>query len=112
MSNFVYIDNLSKRGKTAISYHIFDQLVTKALESLPNVSVSKKMNKAQKILLQRPVKTTIRQGIAHVWVSVDVKEGTDVLEASTMIQQEVVNTFLTIAEHVPFDVQVKVESII
>ncbi len=112
MSNFVYIDNLSKRGKTAISYHIFDQLVTKSLESLPNVSLSSKMSKNKYILLHKPVETTIRHGIAHVWVSVDVKEGTNIQEVSAIIQQEVVNAFLAIAEHVPFDVQVKVESII
>ena len=113
MADFIFIDNLSQSGKMAISYHVFDQLVTHALEQLPDVSMSqKKLKKNQRIRLNRPVQTTIHHGIAHVWVSVDLKEGTNIQEASQLIQQKVIDTFLISADQVPFDVQVKVESFV
>ena len=70
------------------------------------------MKRNQKIRLNRPVQTTIRHGIVHVWVAVDVTKGTNLQEVTRNIQEEITNAFLMCTEQVPFDVAVNVISII
>ena len=113
MADYVYIDNYSNKGKVAISLNVFDALVTNALVSVKGISMSSAhMKRNQKIRLNRPVQTTIRRGIVHVWVAVDVTKGTNLQEVTHNIQDEITNAFLMATEQVPFDVQVKVISII
>ena len=113
MADYVYIDNLAKKGKIAISQGVFDTLVTNALTNVPGISMSKAhMNRNQNIRLNRAVQTTIRHGIVHVWVAVDVVKGTNLQDVTHTIQDEITNAFLMATEQVPFDVQVKVVSII
>lgn len=113
MADYVYIENYSKKGKIGISTTVFDALVTNALANVSGISKSSAhMKKNQKIRLNRPVQTTIRRGIVHVWVAVDVAKGTNLQDVTRNIQDEITNAFLMATEQVPFDVQVKVISII
>lgn len=113
MSQYVFTNNIFKSGKTAIAANVFDQLVSKTLEELDDISMSSKhMKRNQKIRLNRPVQTRITKGIVHIKVSVDLKKGTNIQDACSLIQDEVVRSLLSSAETVPFDVQVKVESLI
>ena len=113
MADYVYIDNYTNKGKIAISLNVFDTLVTNALNNVSGISMSSAhMKKNQKIRLNRPVQTTIRRGIVHVWVAVDVAKGTNLQDVTHEIQDEITNAFLMATEQVPFDVQVKVISII
>ena len=113
MADYIYIDNYSKKGKIGISLNVFDQLVTNALTNVKGISLSNAhMKRNQKIRLNRPVQTTIIRGIVHVWVAVDVAKGTNLQEVTKAIQDEIANVFLISTEQVPFDVQVKVISII
>ena len=113
MAGYVYFDVTGKTGKRAISSHVFDQLVTIALTNLKDVSMSsKQMKRNQKIRLNRPVQTTIRHGIVHIWVGVDIKKNMQVHETCTLIQEEIARVLMMSAEQVPFDVQVKVDQII
>jgi len=113
MADYVYIDNYASKGKIAISLNVFDALVTNALASVKGISMSSAhMKRNQKIRLNRPVQTTIRRGIVHVWVAVDVAKGTNLQDVTHNIQDEITNAFLMATEQVPFDVQVKVISII
>ena len=113
MADYVYIDNYSNKGKVAISLNVFDALVTNALSNVSGISMSSAhMKRNQKIRLNRPVQTTIIRGIVHVWVAVDVSKGTNLQEVTSAIQEEITNAFLIATEQVPFDVQVKVISII
>ena len=113
MAQYIYIDNLSNSGKMAISVHVFDNLVASTIKKMESVSVSnKQMKKNQKIRLNRPVQTSIKKGIVHVKVSVDIKKGMKVVDASRMLQDEITSVLLASAETIPFDVQVKVDSII
>ena len=113
MADYVYIDNYAKKGKIAISLNVFDSLVTNALGNVKGIALSNAhMKKNQKIRLNRPVQTTIRHGIVHVWVAVDASKGTNLQEVTNTIQEEITNAFLIATEQVPFDVQVKVISII
>ena len=113
MADYVYIDNFANKGKIAISLNVFDALVTNALSNVSGISMSSAhMKRNQNIRLNRPVQTTIRHGIVHVWVAVDVAKGTNLQEVTHNIQEEITNAFLMATEQVPFDVQVKVISII
>ena len=113
MADYVYIDNFANKGKIAISLNVFDALVTNALSNISGISMSSAhMKRNQNIRLNRPVQTTIRHGIVHVWVAVDVAKGTNLQEVTHNIQEEITNAFLMATEQVPFDVQVKVISII
>ena len=113
MAGYVYFDVTGRTGKRGFSTHVFDQLVTIALTNLKDVSVSsKQMKRNQKIRLNRPVQTTIRHGIVHIWVTVDIKKNMQVQEACSLIQQEIIRVLMESAEQVPFDVQVKVDQII
>ena len=113
MADYIYIDNYAKKGKIAISQSVFDSLVATALSNVSGISLSSAhMAKDQKIRLNRPVQTTIRHGIVHVWVAVDVVKGTNLQVVTRLIQEEIANVFLMATEQVPFDVQVKVISII
>ena len=113
MAGYVYFDVNGKTGKRAISSHVFDQLVTIALTNLKDVSMSSElMKRNQKVRLNRPVQTTIKHGIAHIKVSVDIKKNMPVQETCSLIQEEIVRVLMMSAEQVPFDVQVKVDKII
>ena len=113
MADYIYIDNYAKKGKIAIAQSVFDELAASALSNVKGISLSSAhMKKDQKIRLNRPVQTSIRHGIVHVWVAVDVVKGTNLQVVNRDIQEEIANVFLMATEQVPFDVQVKVISII
>ena len=113
MADYIYIDNYAKKGKIAISQTVFDILAATALSNIQGISLSSAhMKKDQKVRLNRPVQTSIRHGIVHVWVAVDVVKGTNLQVVTRDIQEEIANVFLMATEQVPFDVQVKVISII
>ena len=113
MAEYVYIDNYAKKGKIGISLNVFDELVTNALSNVAGISMSSAhMKRNQNVRLNRPVQTTIRRGIVHVWVAVDVTKGTDLQVVTRNIQDEIASALLMATEQVPFDVQVKVVSII
>ena len=113
MAEYVFIDDMYHRGKLAISYRVFDKLVSEALLHVKGISKSAKLlNRNQKFRLNRPVITTIRRGIVHVNVVVDVAKGTDIQKTIGLIQDEINAILLVAVETIPFDVQVKVQSII
>ena len=113
MAEYIYIDDMSNRGTLAINYRVFDSLVNEAISRVKGIAKSSKLlKKNQKFRLNRPVRTSIHRGIVHVLVTVDVNKGTDIQKVISEIQEEVNNTLLLTAETVPFDVQVRVETIL
>lgn len=113
MADYVYIDNQAKKGKIGISLTVFDALVTNALANVQGISMSSAhMKRNQNVRLNRPVQTKIQRDIVHVWVAIDVVKGTNLQSVTRTIQEEITNSFLVATEQVPFDVQVKVVSII
>ena len=115
MAKYIYISNNAKKGKLAISVDVFDKLAAKAISEIPGISSSKlikKKDQLHRFHLNRPVETTIHHGIVHVWVAVDVAKGVDLQEISFLIQNKIKDAFLEYTESIPFDVQVKIESIV
>lgn len=112
MAEHVYINTLSNKGKIGINQNIFDVIVTNTLEKLQINRASKQMRKNQRFKLNRPIRTTIHKGIVHVWVAVDVSKKVNLQETTKKIQDEIVSAIIAATDQVPFDVQVKVESLI
>ena len=113
MAEYVYIDDLQNKGKLGISWHVYDALVNDALGRVKGISKSSKMmKKNQKFRLNRPVQIAIHRGIVHVLVAVDVAKGNVLHNIVSNIQEEVNNTLQEATEQIPFNVQVRVESII
>lgn len=113
MAEYLSIDNLTTKGKLSISVNVFDTLVKQTLAEIDGISSSKKMlKKNQYFKLNRPIQTTIHKGIVHVSVYVDILKGKNIQTVQSMIINQINNTFEVLTEQVPFDVQVKVESII
>lgn len=111
MADYIYIDDYLKRGKLAISSQVFNFLANQALKEIPAVrALSKKKGKADQII--NPIETNIRHGIVHVNVTIDAKKGTNIKETSKLIQNEINNAFMICTEQIPFDVSVKVVSLI
>ncbi|MCD8204914.1 MAG: hypothetical protein LUC16_03725 [Coprobacillus sp.] len=109
MAEYVYINEYSSRGKLAISARVYDGLVDKALKSLDITTTLKKNKEAR---LTKPVYTTIKNGIIHVWLCVDVTRGTNIQELSKKIEDEIAGQFKAYTDQVPFDVNVKTNSIV
>ncbi len=111
MAEFVYINNYTQRGKLAISQNVFDELVLVALHNL-GISTSKTVSKTKHLRLNRPVCTTIKKGIIHVWMAVDVEKSANIQDVSKEICDEITRIFMTYTDQVPFDVNVKIENLI
>lgn len=113
MAEYIYISNNHKGPKLAISTRVYDQLVTKAVSEVKGINQSndQPLKKGQKAGLKK-IKCTIKKGIVHIWIAVDVKKNSNIQEISRMIQENVAQAIEEATGHIPFDIQVKVESII
>ena len=113
MADYILINNYSKRGELGISANVIETVVADALLKVPGIAVSKKsMKKKHKARLSSPVKVDIHKGIVHIEISIDVVKGNDLQTISSRIQEEINNALTASIEQVPFNVQVKVESLI
>ncbi len=106
MEKYIYISNDKSKGRLAISLKVLDTLADYAVQQFPDVVSTKK-----KLILSKPVKTTIRRGIVHVQVVVDAKKGINLHETSLKLQEAIRDIFLQTVESIPFDIQVRFESI-
>ncbi len=113
MADYVYIDNYTQKGKTAIYKDVFCSLVMSALKNVPGISKPEKiLKKKHEFRLSQPVNVKIHHGIVHASICVDVNKNANLQEITRRIQDEVNNILLLTTEQVPFDVQVKVNSLI
>lgn len=115
MEDYIYISNNPKKGRIAISRQVFDRLAANAISRVEGITSSKKINKKDRLHrfhLNRPIETTIDHEIVHVWVAVDAAKGVNLQEASIEIQNAIKDEFLRYTEAIPFDIQVKFESIL
>ena len=113
MAEYIYIDDFAKKGKIGIFSRVFDRIVTNTIENLPGVSLSSELKKRnQKFRLNRPVRTYILRGNAHIYITIDIKKPSDIHTLTRFIQDEVSSNLLEVTDQVPFDIQVKVQSIL
>ena len=113
MADYILINNYSKRGELGISARVIEKVAAEALLKVPGVASSKKsMKKKHKARISSPVRVEIHKGIVHIEMSIDVVKGNDLQVVTSKIQEELNDALTASIEQVPFNVQVKVESII
>ncbi|MCD8203683.1 MAG: hypothetical protein LUB56_00965 [Coprobacillus sp.] len=109
MAEYIYLNDYSTKGKVAISAKVYDQLVD---EALSNLGITTSLHHNSVARLTKPVYTTIKKGIIHVWLEVDITKGTNIQEVSKRIEDEIARLFNAYTDQVPFDVNVKTNSIV
>lgn len=110
MADYIYIDNLSKKGTIAMSSLVFEKIVSDAIKSAPDVEESSaRLKRNQRYSLNRPVRTTIKDGVVHIWVAIDIKKDTDEKKTIAFLEKEIHAAMNTATEQVPYDIEIKVE---
>lgn len=112
MAKYLFIENYSKKGKIGISLETFNSLVLQSLGNVNGIDTSLSASKKKKkIILHKPVQTSISHGILHVLVTLDMEKSQNIQFVSKRVTEEISNTLVLTTEQVPFDVQVKVMSL-
>lgn len=112
MADYIYIDNMTGKGKIGISYLAFESLVQDAINQVPGITRSaKQLKKNQYFRLNRPIKISIKNEVVHVWVAIDIDENSDEKKIVALLENEIHSAFESMTEQVPFDIEIKVEKI-
>lgn len=110
MADYVFIDNLTNKGKIGISYLAFENLVNDAILNVPGIAKSsRQLKKDQRFRLNRPIKITIRNGVVHVWLAIEINSNVDKDEVKQLLEKEIHLALNEATEQVPFDVEIKIE---
>lgn len=110
MADYVFIDNLTNKGKIGISYLAFENLVSDAILNVPGIAKSsRQLKKDQRFRLNRPIKITIRNGVVHVWLAIEINSNVDKDEVKQLLEKEIHLALNEATEQVPFDVEIKIE---
>lgn len=110
MADYVFIDNLTNKGKIGISYLAFENLVNDAILNVPGIAKSsRQLKKDQRFRLNRPIKITIRNGVVHVWLAIEINSNVDKDEVKQLLEEEIHLALNEATEQVPFDVEIKIE---
>ncbi len=110
MADYVFIDNLTNKGKIGISYLAFENLVNDAILNVPGIAKSsRQLKKDQRFRLNRPIKITIRNGVVHVWLAIEINSNVDKDEVKQLLEKEIHLALNEATEQVPFDIEIKIE---
>lgn len=110
MADYIYIDNLAKKGTIGISHLVFEKIVSEAIKDLPDVEESsKRLNKSRKFLLNRPVQVTIKNEVAHIWVALEIKKDVDEKKLLAQLEKNIRTALDEATEQVPYDIEFKIE---
>jgi hypothetical protein len=110
MADYIYIDNLTKKGTMGISTLVFENIVSDAIKSLPDIEESsKRLKRNQKFALNRPVRINIRNGVVHIWIAVDIKKDIEEKKILDKLDKEIHAAMDMATEQVPYDIEFKVE---
>lgn len=110
MADYIYINNLANKGKIGMSSLVFERIVSDAIKSAPDVEESsKRLKRDQRFSLNRPVRTSIKDGVVHIWVAVDIRKDIDVKQTIALLEKDIHAAMNTATEQVPYDIEIKVE---
>lgn len=112
MAEFVFIQDYSKVGKLGISRKCFEKICSVVTNRISGVSTKEeKKNKNPLFTFDKPVHCDIINNKVIVQIQVIVRQGVNVDEICTLIQQEVADALTTMVETVPFSIKIKVVGI-
>lgn len=110
MADYIYIDNLSNKGKLGMSSLVFEKIVSDAIENSPNIEQSsERLKKYQGFGLNRTIKTSIKNGVVHIWVAVDIRKDCNEKQTIALLEKDIHAAMNTATEQVPYDIEIKVE---
>ena len=112
MSNYMIISS-NKTGDLGISTEIISTIASEAIKEAEGISQSKaNLNKEEFFSLNKPVQTSIKKGIAHIKLYIDVIKGINIQKATNKLSDELSLKLVKALGRIPFDIQIQVESII
>lgn len=109
---FYLLNNYSPYGNVGISHHAFIRLAEIATNNVTGAAVA---NKKKNFIFQmtNPVKVYFRKdGKVDIQLDVSIKKGESVKDVCLNIQNSVADAIMMMCETVPFNVHIKVSSII
>ena len=114
MAEFVFIQDYSKAGKLGISRKVFEKIcsvVTNKISGVSTTDEKKKKNNNPLFTFDKPVHCDIINNKVVIQIQVIVRQGVNVDEICTLIQQEVADALTSMVETVPFSIKIKVVGI-
>ena len=111
MGRYVYIDNNSKKGRFGIGVEVFNTLASEAISHVPGLVDLPVEGRNHRLHLNSS-SVEIHHGVVYVKVNVNAKKSVNIDELRNKLIEEVNTSFMMVAEQVPVEVKVTVESII
>lgn len=103
MADYIYIDNLTNNGKLAISRLAIDSIASFAVSLLPGISKSaSRLKKNQNYALNRPVRTSIHNGVAHIHLALDVRKELNLTAVKKDVSNAIKAVLNAFTEQVPY----------
>ncbi len=111
MAEYVYIDNYTRNGTIGISHYVFDQIASIATDNVKGAAVANSRKKGL-FKLMHPISCSIRNGKVDVKIDVTIQKNVNIHDICLNIQKEVASALSSMTELVPFNIDIKVVSII
>lgn len=111
MAEFVYIQNYNSTGKLGINRKCFEKICSVVTNKISGVSTKEKKNQSPIFTFDKPVHCDVINNKLIIQIQVIIRQGVNVDEVCTLIQQEVADALTTMVETVPFSIKVKVAGI-
>ena len=112
MGKYVYIDKDSSKGRFGIGVGVFQVLADEALTRIPGLVTDPVQSPHRHKLYLNNAEVRIHRGVVYLKISVNAKNTIDVAKLKKNIIEEVNSSFMMIAEQIPVEVKVNVESVI
>lgn len=110
MADYIKIKNYAK-GDIAISRRVFESIASEATDRVKGASVSR--SRKSQFYLTRPVQVSFKKnGQVEVSIQITLKKDENVAEVCKRIQEEVSASLMAYCESIPFDIEIKVASIV
>ena len=113
MAEFVYIEDYSKAGKLGINRSVFETICSVVTNRISGVQTKedKRKNTNSLFRFDKPVHCDVINNKVIIHIQVVVRQGVNVDEICTLIQQEVADALTAMVETVPFSIKIKVAGI-
>ena len=111
MGKYVYIDKDSSKGRFGIGVGVFQTLADEALTRVPGLVTDPVQSPHRHKLYLNNAEVRIHHGVVYLKVSVNAKSSVNIKELERNIVNEINSSFMMVAEQVPVEVKINVESI-
>ena len=106
MANYLYVDNYAQGGSLGISNFAFSQLAGRAIQRVVNE------HKDAKLTLDKPIASHIHNNQLTITLNVKMSKDSDVKQVSEDLHAHSARLITTMADIVPFAVNVKITSLV